>query len=297
MGKLTFISKLNNVKLLYWMLGVGFVLLVVTFVAWLNIVHMSPKNVFNGMISNNLSVSGYTRQVSSTQNGMNSQEIGQIQTGGLNTVQTITKLDRDGEKVETQSIGVDGAEYVRYNQISTTQKTAAGKEFDFSKVKGVWSKNESAGMSSSFQQLLLGIVPMGNTSPEVRAKIKKFMSEHPVYVTDYKSVKKESKDGRKYYTYEVQIMPQTYIEVLKMYAPSVGLGNQVKDLDPKDYAEAEATNITLTVDALSRDLVSIKYPDSDRVEKFSGYGINKTIKTPTKHISGQELQQRINDQN
>lgn len=293
----TFATKLNNIKILYWLLVVGFVLFALVTAVWINIVHLNPRNVFNGMVSNNLAVTGYTREVNSDQQGMSSNEIGQIQTGGVNSIQTITTLERGDENVVTQSIGLDGAEFVKYNKISTSQKTSSGSNFDFSKVEGVWSKNDSAGMSSSFQQLLLGIVPMGNTSPEVRAKIKKFMKEHTVYATDFNTVKKEKRDGRQVYTYDIQIMPQTYIEMLKLYAPSVGLAEQVKELNPQDYAEAEPTSLTISIDAISRNLVEVKYPDSKRTEKYSGYGITKAIQTPSKTITSQELQKRISEQN
>lgn len=258
---------------------------------------MNPKNVFNGMIDNNFATTGYTRETASDQNDLKSQEVAQIQTGGINTVETRTSLERGDEKVITEAIGTEKHDFVRYTKIETAQKDSQGKEMDFSKVMNVWAKNDSAGLGNNFQQLLLGIVPIGNVSPETRAELKKFTRDHTVFSVDYDSVKKETVDGRKTYTYEVQLLPQTYVELLKIYGNAVGLSDQVAELDPKNYADAEPTNLTITVDAMSRTLTHIKYPEANRGESYSGFGITKPLTLPSKTITGAELQKRLYPQN
>lgn len=290
-------TRLNNLTLLYWLLAVGVVLFVVSAFLWWHAIYMNPKNVFNGMIDNNFATTGYTRETKSDQSGLKSQEIAQIQTGGVNTVETRTSLERGDEKVVTEAIGTEKNDFVRYTKIETTQKDSKGKAMDFSEVINVWSKNESGGLGSNFQQLLLGIVPIGNVSPETRGELKKFMHEHTVFAVDYDSVKKETVDGRKVYTYEVQLLPQTYVELLKIYGNAVGLSTQVADLDPKNYADAEPTDLVITVDATSRTLTHIKYPEANREESYSGFGITKPVALPKETITGAELQKRLSPQN
>lgn len=297
MSKQTIVSKLNNITILYWLLAASAILMIVAGIVWINVVYMNPRNVFNGMLSNNLATTGYTREVVGDQQQMQSSEIAQIQTGGVNTVQTRTSLTRGSEKVVTEAIGTETHDYVRYTKIETEQKDADGKELDFSNVINKWAKNDSKGMGTNFQQLLLGVMPIGNVSPETRAELKKFMRNHTVFAVNYDSVKTEKINGRKAYTYEVQLLPQTYVEMLKIYGNGVGLAGQVKDLDPKNYADAEPTDLTVTVDAKSRTLVKIKYPEANREETYSGFGVRTIIEAPKNTISGAELQKRLGGQN
>jgi hypothetical protein len=168
---------------------------------------------------------------------------------------------------------------------------------DFSRAIGVWGRNETGSAGQAFSQLLLGIVPMGNASPETRKELRKFMDKHTVFSANYNSVKKEKIQGREVYVYEIQLLQQTYVEMLKAYAKSVGLGQQVAQLNPADYAEAQPINLKLSVDIVSRHLVALSYADSAaRTETFSGYGIVKDTKLPQKSIPMAELQQRLSTQ-
>lgn len=289
-------ARISNFTILHWLLFASVIILVASAILWWQVVYMSPRNVFNGMLKNNFATSGFTRQTESDENGLKAKEIGQIQTGGNATVQTRTELNQNGDKVITDAIGTTTQDFVRYSKIDTSHKDANGKPIDFSKAVNVWSKTDTGAPGQAFSQMLLGIVPIGNVSPETRKKLADFTSKHTVFSVDYKSVKTESVNGRKAYTYEVQLLPQTYVEMLKIYGQGIGLSDQVKDLDPKNYVDSEPTDLKLTIDARSRNLVKLSYVGSDRSEKYSGHGIIKDVKLPTKTIPGQELQERLSIQ-
>lgn len=290
-------TRIANLSVLSWLLIVSIVLLIVTSIVWWNVVYQSPRNVFNGMIKNNFAISGYTRHVVSQENGLQADELAQVQTGGENIVRTKTTLKQEGDTVTTDAISTDKAEFVRYTNIDTNRKDASGKQLNFSKVVGVWAKNETGGPSQTFSQMLLGVVPMGNVDSKTRAELIKFMNEHTVFSVNYDSVKTEKVNGRKTYVYEVQLLPQTYVEMLKLYGKGVGLGDQVGQLDPANYRDAQPTSLVLSIDTNSRNLVALNYPGNDsRKETYGGYGIVKDVQLPKKTIPAAELQKRLSPQ-
>lgn len=289
--------RLANVSILSWLLVLSILALITTFILWWFVVYQSPSNVFNGMIKNNFATTGYTRHVISNENGLEADELTQVQSGGKNIVRTKTTLKQGGDTVTTDAISSDSAEYVRYINIDTNRKDQNGKQMDFSKAVNVWGKSETNGPSQNFSQMLFGTIPMGNATPEVREELIKFIDKHTVFSVNYDSVKTEKVNGRKAYVYEVQLLPQTYVEMLKLYGKGVGLGEQVAQLDPSKYAEAQPTDLRLTVDVASRRLVSLEFPgNANRKETYSSYGIVQDVELPKKTISTEELQRRLSTQ-
>lgn len=289
--------RIANVSILNWLLILSIVTLVATSILWWQVVYKSPENVFNGMIKNNFATAGYTRQVESKDNGLDANELAQIQTGGENIVRTKTTLVQGDDTVTTDAISTTSQEFVRYTNIETSRKNAEGKKLDFSKALNVWAKNDTGAASQSFTQMLLGVMPMGNVSPETRKQLLDFMDKHTVFSVNYDSVKKEKVDGRLVYTYEVQLLPQTYVEMLKIYGEGVGLGDQVTQLDPASYAEAQPTDLTVSVDVLSRQVTALHTPgNTTRKETYNGYGIVKDISLPQNTIPAAELQKRLSTQ-
>lgn len=289
--------RIANLSILGWLLILSSITLVVSSILWLHVVYKSPENVFNSMIKNNFATTGYTRHVVSDENGLEADELAQLQTGGTNIVQTRTILKQEGDTVATDAISTDKAEYVRYTNIDTNRKNPEGKLLDFSKAVNVWAKNETGAPSQTFNQMLLGILPMGNVPPETRKELSKFIDKHTVFAVDYDTVQKKKINGRQAYEYRVQLLPQTYVEMLKIYGNGVGLADQVSQLDPASYADAQPTDLVITVDTMSRRTLSIAYAASDaRKENYSGYGIVKDITLPQKTIPSAELQKRLSGQ-
>jgi hypothetical protein len=289
--------RIANISVLGWLLIVSVLAIIVSSILWFQAVYKSPQNVFEGMIKQNFTNTGYTRNVDSNENGLNAKETAQLQTGGENIVRTKTILKQDNDTVTTDAISTMSAEYVRYTNIDTQRKSANGKQLDFSKAVNVWAKNETGGPSQTFSQMLLGVVPMGNVPAETRKELIKFIDKNTVFAANYNTVKKEKINGRQVYTYQVQLLPQTYVQMLKIYGKGVGLEDQVAQLDPAHYKDAQPTKLTLSVDAVSRHLVALSYPDSTaRSERYSGYGIRKDVELPTKTIPAAELQKRLSTQ-
>lgn len=282
-----------------WLLIIALLWLMVAGVLWWRVVYSDPKHVFEGMLKQNFSTVGYTREVTTMQQGLESTEIAQLQTGQQTLVRTLTVLKQQNDQVVTDAISTPENEYVRYTKIDTSRKDESGKAYDFSSAVNVWAKQESEGSNQAVSQMLLGLFPIGNVPANERKELLKFMDENPVFVANYEKVKKETNNGRPTYVYEVQLLPQTYIDMLKRYGTAIGLDDQVKDLNPADYAGSAPTTLSVRVDVLSRQLRTVTFggttngSESARNEWFSGYGIRQDVELPTETITTSELQQRL----
>lgn len=273
----------------------GVVWLIVTAGLWWQIVYKNPKNVFNDMLANNFSTLGYTREVRSTQNNVKSYEIGQIQHSKDTVMRVKTTLKQDKDEVVTDAISTPNATYVRYLTIYTQQKGQNGKPLDFSRAVNVWSKSETSSTGQSIAQATLGTFPMGSVTPEQRNILMHYIHNNKVYTVDYKKVKKQQLNGRQLYVYPVRISPKAYISLLKLYAPMVGLGNQVAAINTEDYSTATPIDATVSIDPLSRHIVKLSYQaNPERMETYGGYGIIKIISLPEHTITSSELQKRLN---
>lgn len=277
-----------------WSLIVAAVWLVAAGIVGWNVVYTNPKNVFQGMIEQNFSTVGYTREASTVQQGLSSTEYAQLQTGQQTLVRTLTVLKQENDEVVTDAISTPEHEFVRYTKINTSRNDEDGKAFDFSSALNTWAKQESDGSNQGVAQMLLGLFPVGNVPAEDRQELLKFVRENDVFSVNYDKVKKEIKNGRPVYTYEVQLMPQPYIDMLKRYGTAVGLSKQVENLNPADYASAAPTNVTVSIDVLSRHLASVVIAGSNgRTERYSGQGVRQDVQLPDRTITSAELQQRL----
>ncbi len=290
---------LASIPALYWLLIVSIVCLFGALFAWWQVVYKNPANVWNGMLENNFSTSGFTHHTSSDSNGVTVKETAQTQLGAQNLVHSMTVLSQQTDTVKTEAINTPGASYVRYLQIKTSTKDPNGKPLDFSHALNIWAKGDlgGTGAQDTFAQTLFGILPMGNVPPVKRIEILQFMDKNTVFSINYDNVKKEKQGGRFVYIYNVQLVPQTYVQMLKLFGESVGLADRVAGLDPADYANASPTDLTVSVDVLSRHVKSVKYTAAaDRNETYEGYGIQKHVNLPQKTIPITELSQRLSGQ-
>lgn len=288
----TMLTQLRRPKILSILLALGIVWLVVSGVLWWQTVYTTPRNVFNGMIQNNFTTSGFTKKSVTQNSGIAGRETAQLQLAGRNVVQTRTELTQGTDVVFTESISSPEQNFVRYTKIETERKNSAGKQVDLSSALNVWAK--APGSSQELSKLLLGIMPMGTVPSADRAKLNDYLAKNTVFDVNYKTVKTETVNGRKAYVYEVKLMPVAYVGMLKIYGEAVGLGAQVSSLNQADFQEAQPSNLVIKVDVSSRRVVSLAYAEApDSAETYSAYGALKYIPLPEKTISLQKLQERL----
>jgi len=267
---------------------------------WYQKIHMSPNNVFWGMMNNNLVTSSVTRQTLENSQDRSVEQLIREQFGSVNAVATSVTLKQktnDGNSiVKSQTIGTPDTDYSRYIKISTPQKDSKGKPIDTSKVVGIWGKTSDpkpnqASSAQYYKQSIMTIIPYGNFNSLQRKTLVDQMHDHSVYTYDTGSVKTVKVNNRSAYVYTVKIKPAAYIDLMKTYAKELGLGDL--GLDPASYANSPDLTAELTIDKLSRQIVKINYPDAGQSENVIDQNLEQPISLPSKTISINELQDRI----
>lgn len=291
----------------WWLYAVGFTILLASSWLWWTKVYLSPSRVFWGMLDKSLSTSSVTVRTEQESGGSTIAQVVQYQLGSANRAHSITNLTQGNTKVQTEIIGTPDADYTRYRSISTDQKNADGKKLDVSKVVNVWAKSDNTPQTETeasgrqlFAQATLGIglpigsvpVPVGQLSPEERQKLVGQIKDQQVYETSFKDIQKTTKDGRLLYTYKTTIQTILYVRMMKTYAQHLGL-HELDKVDPNTYQSAQPMQVSLVVDARSRQLVAIERPNTSYRQTYSAYGVPVKVSLPKQTISTTELHQRL----
>jgi hypothetical protein len=266
---------------------------------WYGLVYSSPSAVFERMLFNNLATTSAYKVIAQKDTDQQLDQKTQLLLTPSQRVYSTVALRQGadaGTLVSTESVGTTSADYVRYADIKTTQKTADGKAFDFSSVLGIWGKSDADdtgnGGAQLYNQSVLGVVPIGNLSANQRQKLLNQIKDNKVYSIDYSKVNKSFSAGRLVYSYDITVKPEAYVLMLKAFARDIGL-KQLESVDPSQYADAPPLQFSFDVDVLSGQLTKITYKDSERTELFSSYGAIVKIDIPDKTVPVQDLQSRL----
>lgn len=272
---------------------------------WWSRIYLAPERVFWSMVSNSLSTKGVTMEMTQESEGNKLTQYIQMELGTTNKAHSLTNLKQGNTEVKTEVIGTPSADYTRYRSIKTDQKNAEGKPLNISKVIGVWSKSDDAEQTDTqssghqlFAQSVLGIglpvgsipVPLGEVSASQRQDLLREMKTEKLYGVSFKpkDVKKERKDGRLRYTYNVKIQTILYVRMMKEFAKDLGL-HELDSVDPNTYQTAAPLDVKLTVDAYSRELAAVD-SGQDYAQTYKGYGLPLNVSVPSRPITTTQLQ-------
>jgi hypothetical protein len=286
-------------KPLAWFYIGGVLLLLIGAAFWCYKVSTDPEQVFWRTVEQSLATRGVTINSEQTSNGTAVHQAVQYSLGATNITHTTTVLSQPGTEVHNEVIGTPTADYTRYVSIKTDQKKTSGGELDFSKILGVWSKGD-ASMARVFEQSALGTslplggmgIPVAYVTPEVRAELVSQMHHDSLYDIAFDKTKKERKDGRLLYTYEVTIQPVAYAGFMKQFGKEMGL-HSLDQLDPNAYKGQPPLKMNITIDVAARHVVSASVPESEYAQTYSAYDVPVMLKLPKDTITSQELQQRL----
>lgn len=277
--------------------GVALVIILVAlgWLGWTKYLVNSDK-VLSGAIENSLKTNSVTRKVV-----QDSQGSGVDQTTYLSFYQpdpnaytntVLSQLTSNGQaKVQTETIGTNDADYVRY----TSVEGAGGSDGagGLKSLIGVWAKrggeNNKDATTTFFNEGLFSVVPFGNVNSEQRANLLNQIKQKNLYKVI--SAEKKFENKRLVYEYDLSINPADLVEILKSYMQLSGNGD-ASQINPDEYKGSAALNIKMTIDVVSREILSISYPQG-RVESYSGYGLYRPTNLPTETIPAEELQKRL----
>lgn len=280
---------------------VGVVIVVVCMVlAWWIFIWQSPQRTFEDMLANNLTTTSVTRRALAGTAGQGIEQVARLQMGSTNAADWLVTARQTGSTVATESIGTPTAGYIRYLQISTSQKNAANKAYDFSSVLNKWGKADGktdVTLNDLFSQTLLDISsapvpPIGNLPGAERENILSYNRGEKVFTPDYTKVKRETINGRNVYTYQVAVKLGAYVRMMQAFAHDLGL-TSLDTIDPNQYSTVPPITISVSVDRASHQLARVAYTNSGFSQDYSAWGLLTPISVPKAALTTTELQGRI----
>ncbi|HUD07155.1 MAG TPA: hypothetical protein VMR34_04660 [Candidatus Saccharimonadales bacterium] len=260
---------------------------------WVKI-YDNPTKVFYGMLERSLSTSSFSKEIVQPSSSQTKQYV-TVETGSSNDAESVISVDLGPNSiVKTESIGTPTTDYARYTEVKTPQKNSKGQTANFSSVIGVWGKSSPAGDQVTdgqlFNESILTVVPMANLSIAQRQSLMHFITANDVYQIVGKP-KKISTSGRPQITYNVNVNTRQFIEMIKQFGEDIGL-NQLSSINAGSFS-ANVSEFHVTVDVISRQLVSDTQVGTSRRETFSGYGTQIPISLPTKSIPITQLESQL----
>ncbi len=282
-----------------FLISFGVLLLLISGVMYWRGVYTSPAKVFDRMLATSLSTAAVTKTITQVDDSQRLKQTTLLETEPKALVHSLSVLEQAGEGetvVTTETIATPETDYVRYSEIRTKQTNMEGKPFDFANVVGVWgrsSQDDPRGDGpQQLNQALLGVVPFANMNKQQRGQLLELIRKESVYNVDMNKVKRQTKNFRPIYSYEVSVKPVAYVRMLKTFAQANGLA-QLDQVDPEQYAESASLSFVFDVDVWSGQLTNIAYQNGGRMEAYSGYGARIAITPPSKTIPVDELQTRL----
>jgi hypothetical protein len=276
---------------------IGGMVAIVAACVWFYTVYSNPKNVFWGMVQNNLSTPSVTKEITQKSTNATSTEITQMAFYSNPSVRDTKEIDNtvsgSTSRIKIESIGTPSDTYQRYVLIE--QQAKAGKpKADFSKVYAMWLKNGGNAQAASaqlFNNAVFSGFLFGDLPRAPRTQAINYMQK--AYKVDYANVNKKSDNARKTYTYNVTLSLRDYAKGAHFYAETLKLPN-AKQISVNNYKATDKLTMSVTVDVLSRQLRQITYTSNGSGEKYTAYGNIPTFGIPKHTVSYNDLQQAVN---
>ncbi len=264
-------------------------------------VYTQPTKVFERMLSTSFSTPGVTTTSTEGDSSQQLVEITQLVTSPKPLIHVGSSLISDGGEtvVNTETIDTPKDYFIKYSGIKTSQKTADGKDFNFSKVINIWGKTDAIDPASEgaqlFNRTILHIVPTANLNPIQRKELINKILKDKVYTVDYSKVKRQTIAGRPVYSYDVSLQPAPYLTMLKTFAKDIGFKfAQLEQANPEKFKDQPPQTFTFDVDVWSGELTKIVFTkESSRSEVYGAYGARTRIEPPAQSISVEELRSRL----
>ena len=112
-----------------------------------------------------------------------------------------------------------------------------------------------------------------------------------MYDVDYSKVTYKTVRGRAAIVYPVKLNLAAYVSMLNGYLKILGVQNP-NEIDASGY-EGQSASLSLAVDKLSHQLLTLNYDNSNRTEAYGNYGVVSLEGLPLNTVSVNELQTRL----
>lgn len=265
---------------------------------WYYKIYASPERIFWGMIDNSLSIRSVTKEIDTKNNTLSTLETVQMNFVPSPMIRDLKKITDAGSQPPTTIIlearGTSDTDYQRYVLIDRPAAPGQAKT-DYQSVYDKWVKSGSDqpfGGPQLVNNSLFGPLLFGYIEQPLRRDIVNQLRQ--AYKIDYGSVVQGNQNGRRVYTFQVEVQLQQYARAAQQYARKLGL--PIADqIQPDGYDTSAKTTVNITVDALSRQVRQVIYTSNNSYEIYSSYGISPDVSLPQTTVSSEQFQKAIND--
>ncbi|HEX8182491.1 MAG TPA: hypothetical protein VF575_02705 [Candidatus Saccharimonadales bacterium] len=254
-----------------------------------------PSELFYQALQQNLEDKGLTCTITETVGTTTSRQSIALDLASKQQARSTLRAAAPSRSVELEEIVVPSGNFIRYTNITSTDKNAAGKTPDFQKVLNVWGKVDTSKQAATlFGQTALGncIVPLAHLTTKQARDLTAELQKNTVFKTNMSASTVQKTDTTSYRIYQIAVQPRPYIDFMKRVAKAYGL----KDLDTVSAASFDtkkAENMKFYVDTSSGRLAKIEYAAKSRSVVFSDYGVVSEVAAPSKYIAANELQKSL----
>lgn len=269
---------------------IALVVLVIVFLIWLFIhfIYNNPTAVFNGMLSQSLSMPGYTKQISYTSRLQLNNQLITVETGAKNLVTEKYTITSSKGQVTTLAVGTPYTDYSTYTSIKTSALSTTHKPLNYSSVLGIWAVYSPGGKSipqgQLFNSAVVDLVPMANLNPSAKTQLLNYLNKYPAYAYS-KTISHQTVNGKSVYVYSVKVNEQYLHNYLRQFAIYLGL-KQYASTPSNDNSLAGAyAEFQFMINPINRQLVEIKSQSSDLKYIYSSYGASPNMSIPINTIS------------
>ncbi len=246
----------------------------------------TPGQVFTAALQAGLTQKGITCQVNQSTSSYTSQQILALDLKSKTDLRSVTTLTRQSTKVVTEQLDTAQASYVRYTSLTGTKDPG---------VINVWTKaSQSDDTARLYDNSVLGlcIVPLGSLSTAQVAAVQGQLQNGRAFKTNVAQAKQAQLNGMPVLVYDVSVQPEDYVLLMKRVAKISGLG-YLDDVSANQYAQKTAENVQMSIDTKTSKIVKIENKKLQTTITFSDYGKQPKITAPTKTISTETLQKRV----
>lgn len=287
----------NLRKLTRYMLVIGVIMAVVVAWAWYTQLYLNKERRFWMAIENSMATPSVIRTL--TDGGTGNQVVQSYrfhfapQRVIENRVEFTQKSSTADTHVVTEGIIFPESQFLRYTDFINRSNDAELANID--KLLGKWASQE-AGAADQAQLNYLGeyvtLVIFGNFSPDKRADFVTRLRDNGVYSGDFFAAREEKRDDEAILNYDLSVNLREYVRILNDSFIAAGYGD-FPPLNPENYREGAKINVSIQIRKQDNTIIGVGFGGRD--ERYSNYGVMKTVEAPEASLTIEELQEQVQE--
>ena len=291
----------HKVVVLY---SLGFLIFILSGLAWFCHLQNNPEHVFYSAIRQGLFTRSVTVQTEATSQSATLKLATQMEFSPTQVARSLDTVQSQGNTVTTEVIGTPKADYARYISVKLAAKNASSKPTEIPNLANTWGKKDVQSATSSanagiFEQFLVGytsnfgaVLPLADLSSGQASSVFGQIKKDKLYTVDFAKVKTTSYNHRSAYSYDVSVSMGAEVRITKILAARYGVTKPLSQVNPAAYDGRHFT-VRMTVDKMSRHVVEVSATDGSSAQRYSGYDVTQQIIPPTKSVSLADLQEKL----